>query len=150
MTTAIFLDSGPLGLLVHSNAEQARACLEWLDACLAGDCRVVIPEIADYEVRRELIRQAKSKSLLRLDELQGVLDYQPLTTAAMRKAAELWAEARATGRPTSDRHALDADVILCAQAHLAAGKDDRLVVATTNVGHLARFVDAKDWKDVTP
>lgn len=150
MTTAIFLDSGPLGLLVHSNAELARPCVEWVDACLAADCRVCIPEIADYEVRRELVRLANSRSLLKLDELQAVLDYHPLTTAVMRAAAELWAEARRQGRPTSDPHALDADVILCAQARLATGADDRLVVATTNVGHLAQFVDAQDWKNVTP
>jgi len=33
----------------------------------------VLPEIADYEVRRELIRAKKNKGIKRLDELKKVL-----------------------------------------------------------------------------
>jgi hypothetical protein len=46
--------------------------------------------------------------------------------------------------------ALDADVILAAQVHSLRTGDERVVVATTNVGHLARFVEARRWPDITP
>lgn len=37
----------------------------------------------------------------------------------------------------------------CILASLAAGPDDSVVVATANVGHLGRFVDARPWETVT-
>jgi len=55
---------------------------------------VVIPEIADYEVRRELLRAERTKGLARLDGLKGVLAFVPITTPAMLLAAEFWAAAR--------------------------------------------------------
>jgi hypothetical protein len=64
------------------------------------------------------------------------------------RAAELWALARTEGYPTADDAALDADVILAAQAQLAAEYDYEVVVATTNVGHLGRFVDARPWEQI--
>ncbi|HKB01570.1 MAG TPA: nucleic acid-binding protein [Gemmataceae bacterium] len=109
--------------------------------------RVIIPEIADYEVRRELIRAGKASSIARLDALAAATNYLPLSTAAMRKAAELWAAARKAGKPTATEKAIDGDVILAAQA-LTLGEPS-VVVATTNVGHLSRFVTAQDWKMVT-
>ena len=69
-------------------------------------------------------------------------EYLPLTTAAMRKAAELWAIARQTGRPTAGDKNIDADVILAAQA-IALGEPNT-VIATTNVSHLSRFVAAEE------
>jgi len=56
----------------------------------------------------------------------------------MLRAAELWALARNRGTPTADPKELDGDVILAAQAEQV-----RAVVATDNVGHLSRFVQAK-------
>ena len=145
----IFLDAGPLGLVTNPRAnDKSKACGEWLLACLEAGARVCIPEIADYEVRRELLRAAKTKGLSRLDELQHSVEYVPLTTAAMIKAAEFWATARNAGKPTAAMEALDADVILAAQA-LTAG-DANAVVATTNVGHLSRFVTAKTWSEIAP
>jgi hypothetical protein len=41
---------------------------------------------------------------------------------------------------------LDADVILAAQARRMDAAE--VVVATTNVQHLSRLVDAKLWRDV--
>ncbi len=83
--------------------------------------------------------------MARLDAFGQTLEYLPLTTVAMRRAAELWAEARRRGTPTADPHALDGDVILAAQA-LTLGIE--VVVATTNVGHLGRFVAAAEWADI--
>ena len=66
----------------------------------------------------------------------------------MLRAAELWAEARRRGRPTADPKELDCDVILAAQAGLIARGGDEPVIATTNVGHLALFADARTWQDI--
>ena len=55
---------------------------------------------------------------------------------------------RKQGRPTADDKALDGDVILAAQAVLTATADDEVIVATENVGHLARFVPAYAWWDI--
>ena len=84
--------------------------------------------------------------MARLDALAALVEYVPLTTAAMRQAAAFWAEARQKGRPTADDKALGGDVILAAQVatlESAAG-----VVATTNVGHLLRYVPAALWRDI--
>jgi hypothetical protein len=60
------------------------------------------------------------------------------------EAAELWATARREGYPTAADKALDADVIL------AAREGFEMIVATGNVGHLGRFVDARIWDRIVP
>lgn len=65
----------------------------------------------------------------------------------MRRAAELWAQARNTGQPTAPDPAIDADVILAAQS-LSLGTP--LIVATGNPSHLGRFVRAELWSNITP
>lgn len=65
----------------------------------------------------------------------------------MRLAAELWAQVRSAGQPTAPPSALDGDVILAAQArHLNVS----VIVATSNPGHLGRFVAADLWSNITP
>jgi len=99
-----------------------------------------VPEITDYEVRRELIRIQSYSALANLDAYHVQLDYLPLTTTAMRLAAELWAQARTAGHPTAPDPALDSDVILAAQA---ISLNTPVVVATGNAAHLSRFVPAE-------
>jgi predicted nucleic acid-binding protein len=106
----------------------------------------MLPEITDYEVRRELLRVGKVASIRRLDLLKAAITYRPITTEVMLKAAELWAEARKRGRPTADPKALNGDVILAAQATLVVEEGNEVIVATTNVGHLSQFVDAREWR----
>jgi predicted nucleic acid-binding protein len=106
---------------------------------------VIHPEITDYEVRRSLLLNNLPRSVQRLDALKARLLYLPLTTRAMLQAAEFWAEARKVGKPTADPKELDCDVLLAAQAQEAGG-----IVATENVGHIARFVAARHWRDITP
>lgn len=147
MSRVVLLDAGVLGLVTNpKRSEQSRACAEWLQHLVAVGTRVIVPEIADYEVRRELLRAKKMKGLARLDALVSHLEYLPLTTAAMREAAELWAQARQQGQPTASDKAIDADVILAAQAKTLGVAD--VVVATTNVGHLSRFVPAALWQEI--
>jgi predicted nucleic acid-binding protein len=145
----ILLDAGPLGLLSNPNRKgQTVACRKWLLALVAAARRVIVPEIADYEVRRELLRANKAKGVAKLDALAGQLEYLPLTTAAMRRAAELWALARQQGQPTAGDNTIDGDMILAAQARTLGTPD--VVIATTNIGHLARFVAAELWQNIPP
>ena len=147
MNQVVLLDARPLGLVTNPRrSQQSIACAQWLQALVARGSLVILPEIADYEVRRELLRANKREGLARLDALVGLLEYLPLTTAAMRQAALLWAQARQQGQPTADDKALDGDVILAAQAITLGSMD--MVIATTNVGHLTRFVPAALWPDI--
>lgn len=146
----LVLDSGPLGVLSNPVVNRlTRRAQEWaLDHERAGD-ELAIPEIADYEIRRELLRAGMASSVARLNELCAGLTYLPLTTPVMHDAAMLWAEARKAGRPTAHPHALDGDVILAAQARSAQAAYGReTVVVTTNVEHLARYTDARLWSDI--
>lgn len=149
MMRLVYLDAGPLGLATNPReSDQARRCREWLRGLLVAGARIVIPEVADYEVRRELMRADRPRGIARLESLAEEVDYDPIDTRAMRKAAELWARARQTGNQTADNRELDCDVVLAAQARLAAEEGHSVTVATTNVGHLGRFVDARMWDRV--
>ena len=108
---------------------------------------MVVPEIADYEVRRELTRARRVAGIARLDALIARVEYLAIETSAMRKAAQFWAEARQRGQPTASDAALDGDVILAAQA--ATLNRSGVVVATTNTRHLSRFVPAELWTDMS-
>ena len=148
MSRVIVLDTGPIGLITNPNlSEQSIACNVWLQRHLRSQSRIVVPEIADYEVRRELIRARKEEGLNRLDTLSQIVEYQPLTTASMRVAAKLWARARQTGQPTAGDNTIDGDMILIAQA---MSLDTGAIIATTNVKHLSRFVSADEWQTIEP
>ena len=147
VTRVVLLDAGPLGLITNPKRSPAStACAVWAQSLASAGCRMVVPEIADYEVRRELLRANKTAGFAKLDSLISLLEYLPLTTASMRKAAQLWAEARQRGQPTAGDRMIDADMILAGQA-LTVGAGD-IVIATTNVGHLSRFVAADLWQNV--
>jgi predicted nucleic acid-binding protein len=146
----VLLDSGPLGSAANPRgSESTLQCRAWLDKLLQDGVVVVIPEIADYEVRRELLRADKFTSIRRLDRMKTSMHYLPLTTEVMLQAAELWAATRKIGRPTSHPHALDGDVILAAQAEVLRCQGYFTVVATTNIGHFSRFVPASHWREIT-
>jgi predicted nucleic acid-binding protein len=149
MIRIIVLDSGPLGMVTNPKAKGIPlACQMWLKSLLERGERVVIPEIADYEVRRELLRAGLLRSVHRLDNLKQTLEYIPIQTDAILLAANMWAEARQTGQPTADPKALDGDVILAAQARLLCNDTTEAIVATTNVAHLSRFITAFDWQSI--
>jgi predicted nucleic acid-binding protein len=89
---------------------------------------------------QKLLRAKKKKGLARLNSLCQRLEYLPITTDSMRQAAELWAQARQQGQPTAGDKTIDGDMILIAQAKSLEVAD--VVIATTNVGHLSRFITA--------
>lgn len=150
MSRIVLLDSGPLGLATNpGSAPTNAACLLWLQSLPLRGYQAGLPEIADYEVRRELLRADKSRGLRNLDQLKSSVIYYPITTTLMLRAAVLWASARKQGRPTAPDPALDGDVILAAQGQLLAEQGHSVVVATMNVDHLSRFLDARHWTEIT-
>ena len=150
----IFLDSGPAGLVCDKQGARRDGddLRIWLLAHKGLSTRVLIPEIVDYEVRRELLRAGVKSSVDRLDRLyaDGVVKRLPITTSAMLLAAESWAEARNSGRQTADDRALDGDVILSAQARDFSGQADDWIILTGNVEHIKRYVGdrARLWQQV--
>jgi len=149
VSRVIMLDSGPLGLVTNPKlSAESEACAQWLQTHITLGSRIIIPEIADYEVRRELVRANKKKGISRLDDLADLIEYLPITTAAMRQAAKLWAQARQQGQPTAGDKTIDGDMVLVAQA-ITMGERD-IVIATTNVGHLSRFITAELWQNIDP
>jgi predicted nucleic acid-binding protein len=150
MSRIILLDSGPLGLITNPSAsEENRECNAWIQTRLREGDRVMVPAISDYEIRRELLRAEKTKGLARLDGLKSVVGYIPLTSEALLQAAEFWAEARRTGKPTAPDSALAGDVILCAQAAEITRLGHEAVIATTNVKHLELFADARLLREIS-
>jgi hypothetical protein len=148
MKPILVLDSTPLALLFQKPGyPKADECRQWLKQHLAGGIRVIVPEIVNYELRRELLRLGKSSALSALAAFNAAASdrYLPLTTAAMDLAAELWAKVRQQGVPTADPSALDIDVILGAQLLSAGLQPQQFVVATSNVSHLTLFVPAERW-----
>jgi hypothetical protein len=145
----VLLDAGPLGMIAHPRSSPENdACTTWVASLALRGRKIVLPEISDYEVRRELIRAGKSAGLARLDGLKGVLAYSPITTEIMLRAAECWAVARNMGRQTADDSALDGDMILAAHAAMLQRADLDTIVATTNPRHLTLFCDARHWRDI--
>jgi hypothetical protein len=149
MSLIVLLDAGPLGMITNpKSSPENEACKNWLASLAYNGIEIVIPEIADYEVRRELLRAGKQRGIGRLNALKGMLGYAPITTPVMLKAAEFWASARKMGRQSADDASLDADMILAAQAGATVRAGDQTVIATTNVRHLALFASARIWREI--
>jgi hypothetical protein len=78
------------------------------------------------------------------------LNFLPITSAAMLLAADLRATSRQGGLPTGDPKKLDIGVIPAAQALTLGVPAADFVVATSNAGHLSRFMPAGLWSNVKP
>jgi predicted nucleic acid-binding protein len=145
----ILLDAGPLGLITNpSHGTEAEACNLWMERLLGQGIQVFVPEIADYEVRHELLRANKTKGLQRLDALKQLVGFAPIKNTVVQRAAEYWARARNMGKPTADDKALDCDMFLVAQAAELGSSGESVVIATTNVRHLSLFAQASRWEQI--
>ncbi|MFP4440662.1 MAG: nuclease [Chloroflexaceae bacterium] len=150
MSRIILLDAGPLGLLAQPRpTPSSLACQQWAANLRTAGILLQVAEIADYEVRRELLRARKVRGVQRLNQLNAHLGYVAITTATILQAAAYWAQLRNQGQPTAPDLALDGDVILAAQAALLIGSGHSVTIATTNVGHLSRLVPAEEWQKIT-
>ena len=155
MRRIIVLDAGPLGMISNPKAspenDESKA---WLLNLLRRNSIVVMPEVADYEVRRELIRVNKTLGLSYLDNLKSRLKYLPIDTQTMLEAAQIWAQTRNIGKPATNNLSLDGDMILVAQARAATrawaeeAAGGHTTLATTNPKHLNYFCDARLWRDI--
>jgi len=145
----VLLDSAPLGLLTDPKSTRAAvACRAWAHGLKAAGHRVVVPEIIDYELRRELIRAGKVVGIAALNAVAVQFEYLSLDTRTMLRAADLWAQARQTGRPTAGNKNIDIDMILVAQAETLQLPDT--VIATDNLRHLRHFFSAELWTNILP
>ncbi len=137
----LLLDTGVLGQICHPRRHAD--VRTWFGRAIQGSV-FLISELADYELRRELLRLGSARSLARLDELTRELPYVPVTTATWRRAAVLWASARTAGVVTAPPEALDGDVLIGAQA-----LDLDATIVTTNVKHFAALgVAAAEWTEI--
>jgi predicted nucleic acid-binding protein len=148
MSQIILLDETPLSQVTHPRIK--REVKLWLSSLLASETVVKVPEIVDYELRRELLRQGKQESIQRLDEFVNEVGLIPITRETMKEAAELWAWIRKQGKPTAPDPSLDADVILATQAILKLKEHEKSIVITANFKHISRFcekgIEVFDWK----
>jgi predicted nucleic acid-binding protein len=147
----VILDSGVLHTLIStSKVKEVTDCQDWFYYLLSRSALVVTSAICKYEVKRELIRRKKVQEINNLNQLKALIDFLPVDEPTLELAAKLWAEARNKGLPTADDLSLDADVIICAQYKLLAEEypGRYVVIATTNVKHLSRFTEAKEWQEI--
>lgn len=151
----VLIDSGVLGKLCNPNSSpEVKTAREKLYSLLAKGVYIVSSQICDYEVRRSLIlnslRGLSSEGINNLDKLAEFIDFLPVSNAVLQEAAKLWAEARIQGVPTADEKNLDADIIICAQYQILEQEypGRYIVIATTNVKHLSRFTEAKEWQEI--
>jgi len=152
MSLTVFLDTGPLGIITNPRRPpETVGALRWAVAMIRAGHRFIVPAIADYEVRRELERAARTAGLAALDAWNRAAPdrYLPLSDSALRLGATLWARARNAGNATTDPKELDADVLIAAQALDRGLPISDVIVATVNVGHLALFVPADLWTNIT-
>lgn len=99
----VLLDSGILHTLVStSKVKEVIDCQDWFYYLLSRSALVVTSAICNYEVKRELIRRKKIQEINNLNQLKALIDFLPVNESTLELAAELWAEARNKGLPTSE------------------------------------------------
>lgn len=149
MSDIILLDTGPLGLITHPlGSAESDVCNQWMQSQLKRGLQILVAGIADYELRREMLLNQNMKGIIRLNNLNVTVGFDPITTAVMNRAAIYWSQARSMGKPTAADAALDGDMILSAHASLITDRGHSLTVATTNVKHLDLFCNAALWSDI--
>jgi hypothetical protein len=84
MSRFILLDAGPLGLVTGSpKSAEANACRTWLETMLAAGVNMRVPDITDYEVRRELLRARRMTGVQQIDALRARIGHLAVTTETL-------------------------------------------------------------------
>lgn len=141
----IAIDTNILSKICYPKPEANKITITKFKEILdSGKFIIFIPEICEYELRRSLLlnklnlKEPGEKALLRLEELLKNIEVIKINSNILKTAAQLWAEARSKGYSTAGDKAIDADVILAAQA-----LDLSATVITENRKHLERYVETK-------
>ncbi len=151
---ALVLDSTPLGLLVQKLGDaEGDACKAWLVHLEALGCRFFVPEIADFALRRVLLRAGETAALARLDAFLAAEPdrFLPLATPALRLAASLWAKAPPRDKRRSPSVTLTEDMMLAAQARLLATSARGLspiLIATDRPDRFRSLAPAHLWREI--
>lgn len=102
MSLTILLDSLPPGLNTRPRASPLAAGSGRRTAnAIARSATILVPEIADHELRRELIRARSTAGVAGLDAFIAQVGFRPIAIPEMRQAAAFWAEVCQQGRPTA-------------------------------------------------
>jgi predicted nucleic acid-binding protein len=147
----VLLDAGPLGMLgLPGHSGPGGECRRWLEELKASGALILVPDIAIYEVRRELKRRGAAAQIARLAVALLGVERVDVSADAWERAEDFWADLRKGRVPTAPDLALDGDAILAGVAASVGGAEERVVIATTNVRHLARFegIVAREWRSI--
>lgn len=148
------LDSGVLGGITNPNpkSQTTRDMIAWALRLRASGHTLLIPAVADYEVRRELIRNRNRASIAELDNVRTDTGniHLPLTDRALLRAAQLWADVLNEGKPPTNDLAIDGDVLIMAQILDANFPEGAYIVATDNLRHFQGRVPADLWQNILP
>lgn len=155
----VVLDTNILGVLATPNdsesleregeSREVYYCTEWLYRLLSKGAQVVIPNICDYEIRRELIR-ISSSSVEELNNLRESLDCYEVTFDVLEEAAEIWAESRKISQPNTQKENIDVDCIVAACCRVLERENSGRVVilATKNIKDFQRTTNCALWQDI--
>lgn len=157
MSKTIFLDTGPLSILTNPRFPTlTQEAIQWSVNLMTAGHRLIVPAIADFELRRELERMGSVRSIMALDAFNAAVPdrYLPLTDYALKRAAKIWGQARNKGALPGDPKELNGDILITAQTleYQAVNglADSDIVIASVNVAHLALFVSADLWQNIAP
>lgn len=144
----VLLDSGPLGEIISPKPKGY--IKDWLSFIKQNKISLRVPEIIDYEIRRNLILSNLGKSERRLNQYRNRKEFIHLNSEILICACEIWAELRRIGQPTASKERLDIDVLLIAQAISQTDSFEEVIIVTTNVKHLIRCIEygiqVWDWQ----
>lgn len=127
----VLLDSDVLSMATNPKASaETVECARWIKSLMHRNIPVRVPDIIDYELRRTLVFGEKLNGIRRLDELRRDAGYLELDVETILLASDLWALSMKSGRPLADEKALNADVILAAQAYMLRGHFDKIFIAS--------------------
>jgi toxin FitB len=110
MTGLIILDSAPLAFFC--NPKNRNDYKKFSNFVKSLNFSIGVPEIIDYELRRNLELENFQKSISLLSRFQQRRQFIWLESEDLIRAAELWAWCRKKGSPTTENKGIDIDVIL--------------------------------------
>jgi hypothetical protein len=148
-TGLIILDSAPLGFICNPKNKDSYRKLSNFAKSL--NFSIGVPEIIDYELRRNFELENLQKSISLLSQFHQRDQLILLESEDLIRAAELWAWCRKQGSTTTENKGIDIDVILVSQALSQKNNFDKVVILTIDIGDLSVFCDLGlhlwDWKN---